>query len=43
MSEATPPPSQRLCASADLAEKGNAILFDVLHFPRAGARLRAPL
>ena len=26
------PPPQRLCASAELAEKGRAVLFDVLHF-----------
>ena len=25
-------PAQRLCASADLAEKGLAIVFDVLHY-----------
>jgi nitrite reductase/ring-hydroxylating ferredoxin subunit len=27
-----PLPPQRLCASADLVEKGLAVLFDVLHF-----------
>ena len=25
-------PPQRLCASADLAERGRAVVFDVLHF-----------
>ena len=29
---APPLPPQRLCASAELAEKGLAIVFDVLHF-----------
>ncbi len=29
---APPAPPQRLCASADLAEKGLAIVFDVLHY-----------
>ena len=35
----TPPPwpPQRLCASADLQEKGRAVVFDVSHF-RAPAR-----
>lgn len=26
------PPPQRLCASAELEEKGRAVLFDVLHY-----------
>ena len=29
---AAAPPPQRLCAGAELAEKGRAVLFDVLHF-----------
>jgi nitrite reductase/ring-hydroxylating ferredoxin subunit len=29
---AKPLPPQRLCAGADLAEKGRAVLFDVVHF-----------
>jgi nitrite reductase/ring-hydroxylating ferredoxin subunit len=36
------PPPQRLCASTALAEKGSAVLFDVLHFrePARGFALR---
>jgi len=30
--EAVALPPQRLCAGADLAEKGRAVLFDVIHF-----------
>jgi len=30
-------PAQRVCGSAELAERGNAVLFDVLHF-RQSAR-----
>ena len=36
-------PPQPLCDSAALAEKGRAVLFDVLQFGAAGARLRAAL
>ncbi|HMC16161.1 MAG TPA: Rieske 2Fe-2S domain-containing protein [Albitalea sp.] len=33
MHETPPPdPPQRLCGSAELAERGNALLFDVRHF-----------
>jgi len=31
---ADPLPPQRLCAGADLSEKGRAVVFDVLHFRR---------
>ena len=36
-------PPQRLCGSAELAERGSAVVFDVLHYRPAGARVRAAL
>ena len=36
------PPPQALCASSELAERGNAVVFDVLHYrqPARGFALR---
>ncbi|HEX6705365.1 MAG TPA: Rieske 2Fe-2S domain-containing protein [Albitalea sp.] len=32
MADHTDPPAQRLCGSAELVERGTALVFDVLHF-----------
>ena len=37
------PRREHLCASDELAERGQALVFDVLQYRRAGARLRAAL